>query len=733
MIHPSYFQKILLLVVIFCCSLITFPSIAQLSDVQRWEQRASQVEIFRDGFGVPHIYGKTDADAVFGMIYAQCEDDFNRVEMNYITAMGRMAEVEGVKELYADFRMKLYIDEAVVKKEYQQAPEWLKQLMDAWADGINFFLHTHPEVNPKLITKFEPWMALTFSEGSIGGDIETISVNQLKAFYDKEFQASLVYQERNFDEEPKGSNGFAIAPQLSSTGNALLMINPHTSFYFRPEVHMVSEEGLNAYGAVTWGQFFIYQGFNEYNGWMHTSAKADAIDHFALTVEQRNGRYHYKFGEEWRPLMEKPIALTYKEDGRQFKRTITAYYSHHGPVIREEDGKWVAIALMVEREKALTQSYLRTKTTNHQEFRAIMDLKTNSSNSTMYADRDGNIVYYHGNFVPRRDPSFDWRGVVDGSNPATDWQGLHDVSELLYLENPMTGWIQHCNSDPFNALGKASPKRSDFPAYVAWDVENARGINAVRILEQPRKWTIESMIYELAYDPHIVAFEPLVPVLKKAFDELPVSDPRKSQLQSAVDTLVAWDLKTHVNSVATSVAVFWGNQLMGMGRGLDRPWDAYVFDYLAEHLTQKQLIDALDKAVAKLGEDFGQWNTPWGEINRFQRVTNAIQGKFYDELPSLPVGFNSSMWGSLAAYGSRAYPNTKRFYGNVGNSFVAAVEFGEKVKAKSILAGGQSGNPFSPHFVDQAEMYTQAQFKDVFYYREDVEQHARKKYKPGQR
>lgn len=705
---------------------------AQLTDVQRWQQRANRVEIFRDGFGVPHIYGKTDADAVFGMIYAQCEDDFNRVEMNYITAMGRIAEIEGIKELYADFRMKLYIDEAVVKKEYQQAPEWLRKLMDAWADGINFYLYSHPEVKPKLITKFEPWMALTFSEGSIGGDIETISVNQLKAFYDKDFQASLVYQERNFDEEPKGSNGFAIAPKLSASGNALLMINPHTSFYFRPEVHMVSEEGLNAYGAVTWGQFFIYQGFNEYNGWMHTSAKADAIDHFALTVEQRNGNYHYKFGGEWRPLVEKPIELTYKENGQLLKRTITAYFSHHGPVIREEDGKWIAIALMVEREKALTQSYLRTKTTNHKEFRAIMDLKTNSSNSTMYADRDGTIVYYHGNFVPRRDPSFDWRGVVDGSNPATDWQGLHDVSELLYLENPVTGWIQHCNSDPFNALGKASPKRADFPAYVAWDVENARGINAVRILEQSKKWTLESMIYELAYDPHILAFEPLIPALNKAYQALPASDSRKKSLLAAVDTLVKWDLKTHIHSVGTSLAVFWGNQLMSYSRGLDRPWDAYVFDHMAENLAGSQLLEALEKAISKLEEDFGQWNTPWGDINRYQRVTNAIQGKFYDELPSLPVGFNSSMWGSLAAYGSRAYPNTKRFYGNVGNSFVAAVEFGEKVKAKSILAGGQSGNPFSPHFVDQAEMYTKAEFKDVLYYREDVEQHARIQYKPGQ-
>jgi acyl-homoserine lactone acylase PvdQ len=705
-------------------------SLAQ-SDLAKWELRSQNTEIIRDQWGIPHIYGKTDADAVFGMIYAQCEDDFNRVEVNYITAMGRMAEVEGIKELYTDLRMKLYINEEVVKKEYQNSPKWLKDLMDAWADGINFFLHTHPEVKPKLLTKFEPWMALTFSEGSIGGDIETISVNQLKDFYDKDFLAHLVYAERDWEEEPRGSNGFAIAPKLSKSGNALLMINPHTSFYFRPEVHMVSEEGLNAYGAVTWGQFFIYQGFNEYNGWMHTSAKADAIDHFALTVEKRKGKYHYKFGKEWRPFIEKKITIPYKEGNEMQSREFTAFYSHHGPVIREENGKWVAIALMVEREKALTQSYKRTKTKSHVEFKANMELKTNSSNSTVYADRDGNIVYYHGNFIPVRDPKFDWRNVVDGSNPATDWKGLHEIEEMIFIENPKNGWIQHCNSTPFTSAGPYSPKREDYPPYMAWDLENARGVNAVRILSDKKDITLESLIREVAYEPTLMAFAPLIPALEKAYNNLPDNDPKKSKLKEPMKMLSDWDLKTGVNSVGTSLAVFWGNQLMAMGRELDKPWDTYIFDFLAENVSDEMKLSALEKAIDKLEEDFGSWNTPWGEINRFQRVTNEIQGRFYDELPSLPVGYNSSLWGSLAAYGSRAYPNTKKWYGNVGNSFVAAVEFGEKVRAKSLLAGGQSGNPFSPHFVDQAEIYSKGEFKDVSYYREDVLENATKIYRPG--
>ena len=709
---------------------IRFAAICQ-PDLARWQQRAAQTEIIRDQWGIPHVYGKTDADAVFGMVYAQCEDDFIRVETNFINAMGRMAEVKGTSHIYHDLRMKLFIEEDIVKEEFKNSPKWLQELMVAWADGINFYLYSNPEVKPILITKFEPWMALTFSEGSIGGDIETIALNPLRAFYDKNETSAIALEERDFETEPKGSNGFAIAPQLTKNGNALLLINPHTSFYFRPEVHMVSEEGLNAYGAVTWGQFFIYQGFNEFNGWMHTSSKADAIDHYALTVEEKDGKYHYKFGEEWRPLQEKLITLKFREGDVLSENKVIAYYSHHGPVVREENGKWIAISLMVERVKALTQSYTRTKTKNHEEFRSTMELKTNSSNNTVYADRDGNVAYYHGNFIPKRNPNFDWRNTVDGSNPATDWQGLHGLDEMIFILNPKNGWIQNCNSTPFTAAGRFSPKKENYPAYMAWDLENARGLNAVRVLEDQKNFTLESLI-TTAYEPTLMAFKPMLPSLVKAFENLPDSDLRKILLLEPLGVLASWDLKTGVESVGTTLGVFWANQLMTDARDLERPWDAYIFEFLTKETSDEMKIAAFEKALEKLKSDFGTWEMPWGEVNRFQRISGEIEPRFDDAKASLPVGMNSSMWGSLAAYGSRPYPNTKKWYGNVGNSFVAVVEFGEKVKAKSLLAGGQSGDAESPHFSDQAEMYVQGKFKDVSFYRDDVVKNTKRTYRPGE-
>ena len=384
---------------------------APATDLARWQARAANVSIARDTWGIPHVTGKSDADTVFGLMYAQAEDDFARIELNYINAMGRLAEVEGERELYRDLRMKLFIDPAELQAQYRASPPWLRQLMDAFADGLNFYLATHPQVTPRLITHFEPWMALSFSEGSIGGDIESVNLAQLEAFYGQAAlpvpAPALAASASGLEAEPSGSNGFAIAPAITKNGHALLMINPHTSFYFRPEVQVTSGEGLNAYGAVTWGQFFVYQGFNERIGWMHTSGGGDVIDEYLETIVEHDGAWHYRYGGALRPLKAVPIALPYKlAGGGMASRTIAAYYSHHGPIVRAQDGRWVAVRLMNEPLTALTQSYARTKARDYASFYRTMELRTNSSNNTVYADADGNIAYFHGNFIPVRDPRF---------------------------------------------------------------------------------------------------------------------------------------------------------------------------------------------------------------------------------------------------------------------------------------------------------------------------------------
>jgi acyl-homoserine-lactone acylase len=705
------------------------PSAAELA---RWQKTAGRVTIMRDKWGIPHVFGKLDADAVFGMLYAQAEDDFNRVEMNYINAMGRLAEVEGEKEVWRDLRMKLYIQPSDMQAKYAASPAWLKELMNAFADGLNFYLHTHPETKPKLLTRFEPWMALAFSEGSIGGDIEEIGLKELEAFYGKAPQPTLADKVNLRDAEPRGSNGFAIAPKLSASGHPLLLINPHTSFYFRPEIHMVSEQGLNAYGAVTWGQFFIYQGFNDKTGWMHTSGGGDVIDEYLETVVERQGKYFYKYGGEERALRAVPITLPFKKpDGSMGSRSVTAYFSHHGPVIRGENGKWVAIKMMDEPVKALTQSYSRTKAKNYAAFYKAMELRTNSSNNTVYADADGNIAYFHGNFIPKRDPRFDWTKPVDGSNPATEWQGLHAIKDTITLFNPASGYISNTNNWPFSSSGANSPKREAYPAYM-WSLpENARGKHAERVLKDAKALTLDSLI-ATAYDSYLTAFEPLVPQLVKDFEALPASDARKAALAEQVASLRGWDLRWAANSVPTALAVYWGQEMVAANAPRARAANIPTVDFITTRLNADERLDALGRASEKLARDFGTWKTPWGEINRFQRISGDIQQEYDDSKPSWPVAFTSANWGSLASFGMVAKQKTKRIYGDRGNSFVAVVEFGPKVKAKSILAGGQSGNPASKHFADQAEMYSRGEFKDVLFYKEDIQKQLERKYHPGQ-
>jgi acyl-homoserine lactone acylase PvdQ len=744
------------LVLIFALASVSFVvQGAQEAEVGRWEREARKVTIIRDDWGIAHVYGKTDADAVFGMEYAQAEDDFNRVETNYINAMGRLAETEGQSKIYQDLRMKLFIDVETLKKQYAESPAWLRTLMNAFADGLNYYLYKHPEVKPKVIKRFEPWMALSFTEGSIGTDIEHVNLDQLEAFYgnepagpghltsyspsqpegrtrgggDRRRESALASQDETA--EPTGSNGVAIAPSNTISRHALLLINPHTSFYFRSELQMVSDEGLDAYGAVTWGQFFVYQGFNSRLGWMHTTSGVNAISQYLETVERNGDRYYYKYGDAELPVMAQEISVPYMTGRGMVEKKFAVYRTQHGPVISQQNGKWVTVRLMQEPVKALIQSYTRTKATDYKSFRQTMELHTNSSNNTIYADSDGDIAYFHGNFIPRRDTRFDWTKPVDGSNPATDWHGLLSVDETPHLLNPKSGWIYNSNDAPWSAAGRGSLKKEDFPTYVETGGESARGLHAVRVLEDKKDFTLDSLI-AAAFDSYLPWFEKALPALFKAWDQDPDSDPVKAKLAEQIKLLREWDLRWGVNSVPTSLAVFWGEDIMRRVRGdAAKSVGVPVYDYVASQAPAERLLQSLAAASDRLTADFGSWNIPWGEVNRFQRVDDGIVPHFDDVKPSIPVEFTSALWGSLASFGARPYPGTKRWYGNSGNSFVAVVELGKSVRAKAVTAGGESGNPSSPHFNDEALRYSTGDLREVYFYRSQLRGHTERTYHPG--
>jgi len=479
-------------------------------------------------------------------------------------------------------------------------------------------------------------------------------------------------------------------------------------------VQVVSDEGLDAYGAVTWGQFFVYQGFNDRAGWMHTSSGVDAIDEYLETVVQHGGRYAYRYGSGERPMTVSTITVPYKTATGMARRTFTVYRTHHGPIVRKVGDKWVSVRLMQEPLKALIQSYTRTKARDYQAFRRTMELHTNSSNNTIFADAAGDIAYFHANFIPRRDTTLDWTKPVDGSSAATEWHGVLSIDETPHLLNPASGWLYNSNNWPWSAAGPASPKREDYPRYVETGGESARGRHAIRVLQDRKDFTLDALI-AAAFDSYLPWFEKPIPALIAAWDQAAADQPLKAKLAEPIALLRAWDLRWSATSIPTSLAVFWGEAIGG-------GW---------ERATPEQLLQALSDAVDKLSADFGTWKTPWGDINRFQRLNGAIVQPFSDSGPSIPVPFTSSRWGSLASFGARAYPGTKRWYGTSGNSFVAVVEFGDSVRARAVTAGGESGHPDSPHFNDEEGRYAAGNLREVYFYRSQLIGHTEREYHPG--
>jgi len=702
------------------------------ADGARWQREAQAVTITRDDWGIAHVHGKTDADAVFGMAYAQAEDDFHRVETNYLLSLGRMAEAKGKSAIWLDLRQKLFIDPVKLQQLYRQSPAWLRQLMDAWADGLNFYLATHPDVHPEVITHFEPWMALSFTEGSIGGDIERVNLKRLKDFYGQSSDTPLATVEMHPSwVEPTGSNGIAIAPKLTADGHALLLINPHTSFFFRSELQMSSDQGLDAYGAVTWGQFFVYQGFNRHVGWMHTSTGLDAVDEFAETIVRKDGKPYYRYGKELRPVTSRRIAVPYRtKDGGTATRSFTAYFTHHGPIVRKDGDRWIAEALMNTPIPALEQSWLRTKTHDYASYMKVAELKANSSNDTLFADDKGEIAFLMPQFVPKRDNRFDYTKPVDGADPATDWHGLTPLDQLPQVVNPPNGWAFNTNDWPYSAAGPYSPKQADYPRYMDTAGENPRGLHATRLLTGANDMTLSSLI-TLAFDSYLPAFARQLPVLIHDYDTLPASDPLKAKLRGPIAMLRGWDDRWGIASMPTTLAVFWGDTLWDEVSKADTAEGLSIYDVMAEKAGPQQRLHALSEAVDRLRHDFGHWGVPWGEVNRFQRIDGELQQPFDDSKPSIPVPFTSSRWGSLASFGAHRWPGTRRYYGTSGNSFVAVVEFGPKVRARAITAGGESGHPDSPHFNDEAERYTTGNLREVYFWPEQLQGHTERVYHPG--
>ena len=416
------------------------------------------------------------------------------------------------------------------------------------------------------------------------------------------------------------------------------------------------------------------------------------------------------------------------------QKAFTVYRTHHGPIVREADGKWVSVRLMQEPLKALTQSYSRTKANGYQAFRESMELHTNSSNNTIYADADGNIAYFHSNFIPKRDPKFDWTRPVDGSNPATEWNGVLSIDESPDCVNPPTGGCTTRTTGRGPPPDRTVRRRRTIRAYVErGSGESARPARHPRARRR-RRTSRSSRSIAAAYDSYLPAFETQIPALLAGVRR--DAGQRSTEGETGRADRAAARLGLPLGGrrrCRRRWPCIWGEEA-------GRRWPSAarrgghtcgpVHRQTTRH--QSSWLAALAAASDKLAADFGTWKTPWGDINRFQRLTGDIVQPFDDAgraSRSASRRRAGARWRRLAPAPTNG---TKKMYGTSGNSFVAVVEFGDRVRAKAVSAGGQSGDPKSKHFNDQATRYATGDLRDVYFYKDQLQGHTERQYHPGQ-
>jgi acyl-homoserine-lactone acylase len=688
------------------------------TDRARWERMAQTVTIHRDRFGIPHVFAQTDPGAVFGFAYAQAEDNFPRIEDNFIRAMGRGSEVHGAQSL-ADDRLNRALElPRLAWEEYHRVDGRMRALVDAYADGVNYYLATHSEVKPRLLQRIEPWYPLAFIRYNYfeNGFARAVGVTR------GEF---LTASSRQETDDNVGSNGWVIGPSRSASGNTLLFINPHLPFFGPGQVyegHVVSDEGWNFTGYTRFGFPFPYVGHNETLGWVSTDNAADVADSYRETFDDPKRPLAYRYGRGYRIAREWRDTIRVRNgDGTIEPRVFTFRATHHGPIVAARNGEPLAIRLAkIEDEGWLAEWYAMTRARNVGELKRAMRPLDMLFGNVMAGDRWGNTWYMYNGAIPKRDPRFNWSVPVDGANPATEWRGYHSMGDLPQLSNPPSGWMENSNSSPFRMTDRGNIDENRFPRYMVpeWTAQNARSQAAHRILRQANRITLEDLA-RMAFDTRASRADTLLPRLFAGYEESR-DEALRARVAPAIEELERWDRVATTSSVPTTIFYAWTSLVSGENRPVT----------VATHV--KALAVALDSMESR----FGSWRVPWGDVARLQRVDELATPPgvipFSDDAPSLPVPALDGRLGAIFTMRVDAFPGRKRLYGMAGASYVSVVEFGPQVRSLAVHTFGASGDPKSAHFFDQAPLFARGEMRPVWFTREEILANLERSYKPGE-
>ena len=698
-----------------CCASTTFGQFARGQAARPWntniEKLAQEVTIYRDTYGVPHVFGKTDASTVFGFAYAQAEDNFWRIEENFMAAIGRSAEIYGERRLERDRVNRALEIPRLAREEYARLDPHTRSLCNAFAAGLNYYIRRHPQVKPRLLTTMEPWYVLAFIRYNY---YQQGFVND-PAFRGSDLQTSQIDPVLK---ENQGSNGWVINPSRSATGNAMLFINPHLPFFGSGQVyegHVHSDTGWNFTGYTRFGFPFPYVGHSESAGWVSTDNAADLTDVYAETFDDPKRPLAYRYGRGYRTATEHTEEIFVKTATGLEKRTFKMLRTHHGPILATRDGKKLAIRMAkFESDGWLREWYLMTRAKSVADLKRAMAPLNMLFGNVMYADRQGDTFYLYNGAVPRRDPRFDWKKPLDGSDPATEWKGYHTIEELPQLMNPKTGWMQNCNGTPFLLTDEGNPDPKKFPSYMVQESDNLRSEISRRILAENKKFTFEDW-RQAAFDTQVLRADKDLPTLLAAVKKRIDQGAAGANVREAFEVLSGWNRRSTIDSIAMTLFVL-------------------TVDGVPEANNRDEVViaDAFAKAIQTLEKDFGTWRVPWGEISRLQRYDESTGESFSDDRPSVAVPGISGRDGGVFTFYAAPMQEQKRRYGVAGGTYISVVEFAPKVRGFSLHVFGASGDPKNKHFMDQAPMYARGEFKPAWLTLEDIKANLESSYRPGE-
>ncbi len=667
------------------------------------------VNIYRDTWGVPHIFGEKDRDTAYGLAYAHAEDDFKTIQDILLSLRGKLATVYGKDGAPNDYIVQLLRIWEVVESHYEyDLAKNVRSICESYADGLNHYAVLHPNevvrglfpVSGKdIVAGFVHRTPLMFGLDRV---LEKLTSSEKPDFA---FDYKTI-KSGPFDQALLGSNVVAVAPSRSADGYTRIAINSHqpwtgpVAWY---EAHLHSEEGWNMNGGLFPGSPVIFVGHNENIGWSHTVNSPDLIDVYELEIHPEDKNRYYIHGS-WEELEVREARITVKLWG-PFKWTIKreTLWSVQGPVIRNPHGTYAVRFSGYGEIRQVEQWFRMNKSRNLEDFGEAMSMLALPMFNTIYADKNGNLYYVYNALLPiRGSGNYDWKGIVPGNTAYTMWREYFPFDELPQVVNPESGFLQNCNSTPFLATnGNDNPDKSFYPQNLGIELfQTNRALRVHETFGSDKSITREEF-YQYKFDTKYSRQSVMAVNLKKFLTEASSKDP---DINKALELLRNWDLDTDSSSTATHLAI----------RAIRPQFNPAKYEYDAE-----KIMDRLKKAVSWLNENFGRLDVKWGDIQRLQRGKTDL---------SLSGGPDI-----LRAVYSKEKDD--KYVGIAGDCFYEIVEWDSNgnVSAKSIHQFGTATQDTSSiHYDDQAQLFARHQMKPVWMKLEDIKLNLERSYRPGE-